>query len=102
LSNLPIAPSPWIILGPVLLLAAVSLLIPLVVRTKRQTPDSAWRGILYYNPDDRALFVPKRYGIGYTLNFANPWCWPVLAMILALVALPIILSIALTTRHLPK
>lgn len=26
----------------------------------------------YYNPDDKRIFVPKRSGGGYTINFANP------------------------------
>ena len=37
----------------------------------------AWRGIFYFHPNDPALLVPKRFGIGYTLNFGNPWCWAV-------------------------
>ena len=27
---------------------------------------------LYWNPDDKRIFVPKRYGFGWTINFANP------------------------------
>jgi uncharacterized membrane protein len=29
-------------------------------------------GLLYSNPDDPALFVEKRYGLGWTLNFGHP------------------------------
>lgn len=29
-------------------------------------------GIFYYNGEDPRVFVPKNFGIGYTLNFANP------------------------------
>jgi uncharacterized membrane protein len=36
-------------------------------------------GIFCSNPDDPALVVPKRFGVGYTLNFGNPWSWAVLA-----------------------
>ena len=61
---------------------------------RTQPPEVGWKGIFYSNPDDPALFVPKRFGIGYTLNFGNPWSWVVLALILAMVALPIGLSIA--------
>ena len=43
-------------------------------------PDEGWSGPFYSNPDDPALFVPKRYGIGYTLNFGNPWSWIVVAL----------------------
>ena len=36
------------------------------------TPDACWKlGLFYFNPDDTALFVEKRIGIGYTINFAR-------------------------------
>jgi uncharacterized membrane protein len=39
----------------------------------RQTDDIHWRMQgLYFNPDDPALFVPLRNGIGWTLNFGRP------------------------------
>jgi uncharacterized membrane protein len=51
------------------------------------TPDTAWKwGQLYFNPDDPALIVEKRFGIGYTLNFGNRWSW-VLMLVLLLPAL---------------
>ncbi|HWY99400.1 MAG TPA: DUF5808 domain-containing protein, partial [Bacteroidia bacterium] len=28
-------------------------------------------GIFYYNPKDKRLFPAKRYGLGWTVNFAN-------------------------------
>lgn len=40
------------------------------------TPPNAWHwGVIYYNPGDPSVFVPKRFGFGYTFNFANrlPW-----------------------------
>jgi uncharacterized membrane protein len=37
------------------------------------TPDECWTlGDIYNNPNDPALFVPKRMGHGYTINFGNP------------------------------
>jgi uncharacterized membrane protein len=49
------------------------------------TPDACWKlGIFYYNPDDAALFVEKRIGIGYTVNFARPAAWIMLAVTVAL------------------
>lgn len=37
------------------------------------TPDECWSmGDIYKNPNDPALFVPKRVGLGYTINFGNP------------------------------
>jgi uncharacterized membrane protein len=99
--NLPFPPPIWIILGPILLLAVLSLLVPLLVKERQRPPEEGWNGIFYSNPDDPALFVPKRYGIGYTLNFANPWSWVVLVLIFAMVAAPLILSAAFM-RHLPR
>src|SRR5579885_151996 len=29
-------------------------------------------GIFYNNPDDPEMFVPKRYGIGWTVNLGHP------------------------------
>ena len=35
--------------------------------------DRYWSaGVFYHNPDDPALFVPKRFGLGWTLNFGHP------------------------------
>jgi uncharacterized membrane protein len=49
------------------------------------TPDACWKlGVFYFNPDDAALFVEKRIGIGYTINFARPAAWVVLALTLVL------------------
>ena len=32
-----------------------------------------WKlGIFYFNKEDTRLFPPKRFGIGWTINFANP------------------------------
>ncbi|MBV9083784.1 MAG: DUF1648 domain-containing protein [Acidobacteriaceae bacterium] len=40
------------------------------------TPNSAWTaGMFYYNPDDPALCVQRRDGIGFTFNFARPASW---------------------------
>jgi uncharacterized membrane protein len=40
---------------------------------QRRTEDTHWRfSGVYFNPDDPALFVPLRSGIGWTMNFARP------------------------------
>ena len=40
------------------------------------TPDACWKlGLIYYNPEDSALMVEKRFGIGYTVNFGNRTLW---------------------------
>ncbi len=54
--------------------------------------DSYWKaGVFYYNPNDPAIFVAKRVGIGYTMNFANKMSWLVMAGVVVLVLLPPIL-----------
>ncbi len=46
-----------------------------------------WKlGAFYYNPDDPALFVEKRFGIGWTSNFARPLTWVLMALFLLIIA----------------
>ena len=59
--------------------------------------DRYWSaGIFYNNPDDPALFVPKRFGLGWTLNFGHPQAKlvliGVLVVILVLSLLPVLIS----------
>jgi uncharacterized membrane protein len=47
-----------------------------------RTADARWiGGILYFNPTDPALLVERRMGIGWTVNFGNPWSWVPLAAV---------------------
>ena len=41
------------------------------------TPDHAWKvgGLFYFNPHDPAIWVEKRFGLGYTLNMGNSRAW---------------------------
>jgi uncharacterized membrane protein len=41
--------------------------------------------ILYYNPDEPKLLVPKRSGLPWTLNFARPLAWAITCGVAALV-----------------
>ncbi len=44
--------------------------------------DRLWKGgIIYYNPEDSSILVPKRFGYGYTLNMAHPVSWLVFVII---------------------
>jgi uncharacterized membrane protein len=48
------------------------------------TPDDCWIwGLIYYNRDDPAFLVPKRAGLGWTLNYGNVWSWVFSVAILA-------------------
>ena len=56
-----------------------------------RTPDAGWKlGLIYFNPEDPAIFVEKRIGIGYTLNFGKIRVWIILT---AIVALPMLIRI---------
>jgi len=47
--------------------------------------DRFWRGgLIYHNPDDPRLVVPKRFGLGLTFNFAHPNAWWFTGLLLAL------------------
>ncbi len=47
-----------------------------------------WRGyFIYFNREDNRIFVPKRFGIGWTLNFASPFTYLVLAVLIVLILL---------------
>lgn len=38
--------------------------------------DAHWKlGSIYYNPQDPSLWIEKRTGIGWTVNFARPMSW---------------------------
>jgi len=64
----------------------VSLLLLVTLYRKRprgaadSAPDRSWKfGQYYFNPQDPALIVPTRFGIGHTLNLGHPlgWAMPV-------------------------
>ena len=58
-----------------------------------------WPGEIFYNnPDDPALFVPKRFGFGWTLNFGHPQAKLFLITLLVLllllgVVLPLVVAL---------
>jgi uncharacterized membrane protein len=54
-------------------------------RAMPQDADASWKlGVFYADASDPSVFVPKRFGVGWTLNFARPAAW---LCVLALVAL---------------
>ena len=55
--------------------------------------DEHWKlGILYLNRDDASLFLPKRFGIGWTMNFAHPAAWAIILGLIAASALFVALT----------
>jgi uncharacterized membrane protein len=62
------------------------------------TPDDCWKlGQFYYNPQDPALLVEHRIGLGYSPNFARPLSW--IAMT-ALFLLPVLVVVSLTVANM--
>jgi uncharacterized membrane protein len=89
-------PIPALVLGPLVLL------IPAMAYAIREsnkprdsldpTPNECWKGgIIYYNPNDAALFVQRRDGIGFTVNMANRWSWAIYGSLLLVVASMLVL-----------
>ncbi len=92
-----------------LLIAAILILFwhPQRSRTKTNIPTDRWRtnvvfrdddrywagGVFYNNPDDPALFVPKRFGLGWTMNFGHPQARLVLIGMLLLPLAMAVLSV---------
>lgn len=81
------------IIAPILLIGAIGFAV-IAAAPKGQRPrDEEWKGgVFYSNRSDRALLVPKRFGVGYTLNFGNPWAWALLVLILFFAAAPLFLT----------
>ncbi|WP_042720239.1 DUF5808 domain-containing protein [Flavobacterium sp. B17] len=50
--------------------------------------NSFWKlGVFYYNKQDKRLFPPKRTGLGWTVNFANPFSVALFLLILLVIIL---------------
>jgi uncharacterized membrane protein len=48
--------------------------------------DQYWKGgLFYFNKNDPSVFVEKRFGIGYTINFANPIGYLILLLPIVLI-----------------
>jgi uncharacterized membrane protein len=95
--------APLVVVIPILVAVAVAVVV--IARNNREPDggeegtglthrddDKHWRGGMFYvNRDDSALMVPRRFGVGWTLNFGNPRTAMLFAAIVALFALVITL-----------
>ncbi|WP_345001410.1 DUF5808 domain-containing protein, partial [Tsukamurella soli] len=92
-------------IGAVVIVGAIGVMVAVSVRTLRRTPapgdtgpdspddDARWKlGVLYVASGDPAVLVPKRMGIGYTVNLGNP---------VGLVIVAAVLGLAVTAALLP-
>lgn len=52
--------------------------------------DAHWKwGIFYFNKEDPDLFVEKKFGVGWTVNFARPGIWIFLFIVIVVPLLPL-------------
>lgn len=98
-----------LLLLPILLIAALLVLFLPLQRTRMPSEPPAGRplgeplnrdddqywygGVFYYNPDDPAVFIPKRFGLGWTVNFGHPGGKVLAAIMVAMALLPIALAL---------
>jgi uncharacterized membrane protein len=60
-----------------------------------RTPDRDWIwGTFYVNRNDPAIFIERRFGLGYTLNFGRPGAWLILGSSLLGMVVVALLAIA--------
>jgi uncharacterized membrane protein len=95
--------APFVVVLPIL--AGVAVAVVVLARNNRERADGEadsglthrdddkyWRGGMFYvNREDHTVLVPRRYGIGWTLNFGNPRVAMLLCGAAALIALAIVL-----------
>ena len=43
-------------------------------------------GVFYVNPNDPSVWVPKRFGVGWTFNYGQPLTWAITALFVLVVA----------------
>ncbi|SIR61619.1 Uncharacterized membrane protein [Paenibacillus sp. RU4T] len=64
------------------------------MEASRPGEDAKWKaGAFYWDRSDSAIFVEKRTGIGFTLNWGHPVSWVILAGILGFALIPLILNL---------
>lgn len=63
-------------------------------RVINRDDDRYWKlGQFYFNKEDPAIFIEKRFGVGWTMNFARPLGW---FFLIAVIALPFLIVFVLT------
>lgn len=46
--------------------------------------------LLYVRREDPRVVVRQRSGLGYTFNFAHPWAFPALGILLGIITVPVL------------
>jgi len=84
----------WVALGFLFLCLGVGTWETVLASRRLGSPENnehyVW-GIFYVNPQDSRIWLPKRIGIGWSLNFGRPAGWLMLVLLLA----PLLLILAL-------
>lgn len=66
----------YIVAGCAIVISAIVFYKTVITKEWRdQVPNESehWHGwVFYFNRDDKRLFLPKRSGLGWTLNFGQP------------------------------
>lgn len=94
----------WIILGVTVLTIVGAIVIGVKVGTVGEklsgagvasfdADDDRWKlgGLVYYNKEDPAAFVPKRLGVGMTINVGSPGGRLAMVILVLLIVLPLLL-----------
>ncbi|MCU7495206.1 MAG: hypothetical protein HF314_04925 [Ignavibacteria bacterium] len=86
------SPLAWFVLS-VAVLAVIPVFYNTIItkkwRNKVENESKSWKlGIFYFNPKDTRMFLPKRLGVGITINFGNP-----MAVILTVLVIAAIIAI---------
>jgi uncharacterized membrane protein len=65
----------------------------------KDTNPAHWKlGFLYYSPEQPRLLVAKRYGSPWTLNFARPAAWAIVAIPLVIMTVGAIVDLCHRVR----
>lgn len=71
------------IVGVALMIVIIARRLPNASTAADPTPDRCWWwGLFYVNRDDPAILVPKRFGLGYTMNLGNRMAWAAMLLVL--------------------
>jgi uncharacterized membrane protein len=87
-------------LGVAAFLLLLGLGVALMIRDMKRSgvdpgnPEHCRWGLIYVNPDDPAIWVPKRMGLGWTLNFAHGRSWFMLGILLLPVFLVLVFALS--------
>ena len=58
--------------------------------------DAHWvAGVFYVNRDDPSLFLPERFGVGWTVNLGRPAVWAIMAAFVAVMVVFVVLSVVM-------